>query len=85
MSAHIIKAHPDRQVKTTVIRATLKALVTQGRVPRTKRGRSVFYTSVTQPEEAPSADWTCRTRAGFADPWKEPAALKERTISLSQE
>ncbi|MEV5493503.1 hypothetical protein AB0L47_36990 [Streptomyces bobili] len=55
VSADIVKAHPDRQVKITVVRATLESLVAQGRVRRSKRGRSVFYASATQPEEVPSA------------------------------
>jgi hypothetical protein len=45
VSTDIAGAHPDRRVKATVVRSTLEALVAQGRARRTKRGRSVFYSS----------------------------------------
>lgn len=45
VSADVAQAHPGRRVKATVVRATLEALVAQGRARRTKRGRSVFYSS----------------------------------------
>lgn len=48
----IARSHPDRQAKITVVRATLESLVAQGRVRRSKQGRSVFYSSTTQ--SAPS-------------------------------
>ncbi|MET7648005.1 hypothetical protein ABZS83_31130 [Streptomyces sp. NPDC005426] len=54
VSADIAQAHPGRRVKATVVRATLEALVAQGRARRTKRGRSVFYSS-SAPAEAPRA------------------------------
>lgn len=45
VSDDIAHSHPDRQIKITVVRATLEALVAQGRVRRSKQGRSVFYSS----------------------------------------
>lgn len=52
------QAHPDRGVKTTVVRTTLEGLVAKSQAQRTKQGSSVFYTaadSSAQPE-APSGD-----------------------------
>ncbi|MER6693848.1 hypothetical protein [Streptomyces minutiscleroticus] len=39
------KAHPDRGIKTTVVRTTLEGLVARNRAQRTKQGRSVFYST----------------------------------------
>lgn len=39
----LTKAHPDRNVKITVVRSTLEAMVAKGTVRRTKEGRAVFY------------------------------------------
>ncbi|MGW7648276.1 hypothetical protein [Streptomyces bobili] len=52
----IAQNHPDRQVKITVVRATLESLVAQGRVRRSKQGRSVFYSSTSPLNGTPSAD-----------------------------
>ncbi|MFH8795912.1 hypothetical protein [Streptomyces sp. NPDC017941] len=43
------KAHPERGIKTTVVRTTLENLVAKNRAQRTKQGTSVFYTA---PDEA---------------------------------
>jgi hypothetical protein len=40
----LVQAHPERGIKTTVVRTTLEGLVAKGRVERTKQGTSVFYT-----------------------------------------
>jgi glycerol-3-phosphate cytidylyltransferase-like family protein len=56
VSMDIAQNHPDRTVKITVVRATLEALVAQGRVRRTKQGRSVFYHSTTPVKETPTAN-----------------------------
>ena len=48
------QAHPDRNIKTTVVRTTVENLVARGRVQRTKQGSSVFYTAAA-PEEQPAA------------------------------
>jgi len=37
--------HPDRTIKTTVVRTTLEGLVARSHVQRTKQGSSVFYTA----------------------------------------
>ncbi|UGQ11881.1 BlaI/MecI/CopY family transcriptional regulator [Yinghuangia sp. ASG 101] len=40
-------SHPDRGVKTTVVRTTIEGLVAKGLVQRHKQGGSVFYTTAT--------------------------------------
>ncbi|MFF4031057.1 hypothetical protein ACFYZ2_15065 [Streptomyces sviceus] len=37
--------HPDRTIKTTVVRTTLEGLVARNQAQRTKQGTSVFYTT----------------------------------------
>jgi hypothetical protein len=44
--------HPERTIKTTVVRTTLEGLVAKTQAQRTKQGSSVFYTA---PETARSA------------------------------
>ena len=39
-------AHPQRGIKSTVVRTTVESLVAKGLAHRSKRGSSVFYTSV---------------------------------------
>ncbi|MFJ9753144.1 hypothetical protein [Streptomyces chartreusis] len=39
------QAHPDRGIKTTVVRTTLENLVAKNRAQRVKQGSSVFYTA----------------------------------------
>ncbi|WP_432590483.1 hypothetical protein ABVG11_37670 [Streptomyces sp. HD1123-B1] len=46
------KQHPERNVKTTVVRTTLENLVAKNQTQRTKQGASVFYTA---PEAAGAA------------------------------
>ncbi|MER7694550.1 hypothetical protein [Streptomyces sp. NPDC097610] len=46
--------HPDRSVKTTVVRTTLEGLVAKGHAHRTKQGSSVFYTTAAASEPAPA-------------------------------
>jgi len=48
----LTQAHPDRTIKTTVVRTTLENLVAKSRVHRTKQGSSVFYTAAATPEPA---------------------------------
>ncbi|WP_457493130.1 hypothetical protein [Streptomyces sp. P5_D11] len=55
ISAALTKAHPDRGVKTTVVRTTLEGLVAKSQAQRTKQGSSVFYTA-TSASEAAAAD-----------------------------
>ncbi len=48
------QAHPDRNIKTTVIRTTLEGLVARTQAQRTKQGSSVYYTAPETPEKANS-------------------------------
>ncbi|MEV0221007.1 hypothetical protein [Streptomyces sp. NPDC050704] len=45
ISATLGQAHPDRNIKTTVVRTTLEGLVAKSHAHRTKQGSSVFYTA----------------------------------------
>ncbi|NGO46148.1 hypothetical protein [Streptomyces ureilyticus] len=49
------KAHPERGIKTTVVRTTLEGLVARSQAHRTKQGTSVFYTAPDSPEPAAPA------------------------------
>ncbi|MEU5703571.1 hypothetical protein [Streptomyces aurantiacus] len=46
-------AHPDRTIKTTVVRTTLENLVARSSAHRNKQGSSVFYTATTEPAAEP--------------------------------
>ncbi|MCX5521707.1 hypothetical protein OG342_02300 [Streptomyces bobili] len=48
--------HPERGIKTTVVRTTLEGLVAKNRAQRSKQGSSVFYTSPDAPASAPSKE-----------------------------
>ncbi|WP_328475734.1 hypothetical protein OHS71_00835 [Streptomyces sp. NBC_00377] len=52
IAATLGKAHPDRSVKTTVVRTTLEGLVAKTQAQRSKQGTSVFYTAPAVPEQA---------------------------------
>ncbi|WP_406423625.1 BlaI/MecI/CopY family transcriptional regulator [Streptomyces sp. NBC_01589] len=52
ISAALTKAHPDRGVKTTVVRTTLEGLVAKSQAHRTEQGSSVFYTATAASEAA---------------------------------
>ncbi|MET7780754.1 hypothetical protein ABZT28_34315 [Streptomyces sp. NPDC005388] len=52
ITAALTQAHPDRSVKTTVVRTTLEGLVAKGHAHRTKQGSSVFYTTAAASEPA---------------------------------
>ncbi|GGO45261.1 hypothetical protein [Streptomyces lasiicapitis] len=62
ISTDLGQAHPDRGIKTTVVRTTLEGLVAKNRAQRTKQGSSVFYTApdapaqAAAPEEQPEPD-----------------------------
>ncbi|ANS70479.1 regulatory protein [Streptomyces lincolnensis] len=45
-------AHPERGVKTTVVRTTLEGLVAKTQAHRTKQGSSVFYTAADASKQA---------------------------------
>jgi hypothetical protein len=49
------KAHPERGIKTTVVRTTLEGLVAKSYAQRTKQGSSVFYTAPETAEQASTA------------------------------
>ncbi|MCC9711751.1 hypothetical protein E4N62_45010 [Streptomyces sp. MNU76] len=53
------QAHPDRAIKTTVVRTTVEGLVAKSHAQRTKQGNSVYYTTnnpePTTPATTPSA------------------------------
>ncbi|MFD8339888.1 BlaI/MecI/CopY family transcriptional regulator [Streptomyces solisilvae] len=51
ITAALAQALPDREIKATVVRSTLEALVAKGQAHRTKQKRAVFY-SATAPETA---------------------------------
>ncbi|MGW1047366.1 BlaI/MecI/CopY family transcriptional regulator, partial [Streptomyces sp. NPDC002547] len=44
-------AHPERGIKTTVVRTTLENLVAKNQAQRTKQGRSVYYTASNAAEQ----------------------------------
>jgi hypothetical protein len=44
------QAHPDRSIKTTVVRTSLEGLVARSRAHRTKQGSSVFYSAPDTPD-----------------------------------
>jgi hypothetical protein len=49
------QAHPERRIKSTVVRTTLEGLVARSQAHRSKQGSSVFYTAPDAPEPtAPS-------------------------------
>ncbi|GAX58239.1 hypothetical protein [Streptomyces olivochromogenes] len=52
ISAALTQSHPDRSVKTTVVRTTLEGLVAKSHAHRTKQGSSVFYTTAATSEPA---------------------------------
>jgi hypothetical protein len=45
--------HPERTIKTTVVRTTLEGLVAKNQAQRTRQGRSIFYTTPQTAEPAP--------------------------------
>jgi predicted transcriptional regulator len=48
------ETHPQRSIKTTVVRNTLENLVAKGRAERSRQGSAVFYTAAGKTQEAPS-------------------------------
>ncbi|MFF1747096.1 hypothetical protein [Streptomyces mirabilis] len=62
ISAALTQAHPDRSVKTTVVRTTLEGLVAKSHAHRTKQGSSVFYTT------------TATSKPAAAEPQQEAVA-----------
>jgi cell division septum initiation protein DivIVA len=58
ISTALGKAHPERGIKTKVVRVTLEGLVAKSQAQRTKQGASVYYTSpdALEPTAAPQAE-----------------------------
>ncbi|ANP52524.1 hypothetical protein J2Z21_000004 [Streptomyces griseochromogenes] len=58
----LAERHPERTVRTTVVRTTLEGLVAKNQAQRTKQGTSVFYTTsdtaspATPAEQSPESD-----------------------------
>ncbi|GAA3062131.1 hypothetical protein [Streptomyces glomeratus] len=52
------QVHPERGIKTTVVRTTLEGLVARNQAQRSKQGTSVYYSAPDTPEEkaAPAED-----------------------------
>ncbi|MEV5431951.1 BlaI/MecI/CopY family transcriptional regulator [Streptomyces sp. NPDC052701] len=50
------QSHPDRTVKTTVVRTSLENLVAKNQAQRTKQGTSVFYTAVGPAEQTAASE-----------------------------
>ncbi|MFF9126717.1 hypothetical protein ACF09J_26120 [Streptomyces sp. NPDC014889] len=59
------EAHPDRGIKTNVVRTTLENLVARSQAQRSKQGTSVFYTAphAPEPEAAPEGEAKPETAA----------------------
>ncbi|MGA5454115.1 hypothetical protein ACPCVO_46790 [Streptomyces umbrinus] len=53
ITSALTQAHPDRTIKTTVVRTTVEGLVAKSHAHRTKQGSSVFYTAAA-PTAAPT-------------------------------
>ncbi|MFE6470162.1 hypothetical protein ACFVGP_03405 [Streptomyces rochei] len=56
VSAALAQDHPERPVRTTVVRNTLEGLVAKQQAQRTKQGSSVYYTAGGAPEPAPAPE-----------------------------
>ena len=50
ISTALSQAHPERTIKTKVVRVTTEGLVAKSQAQRTKQGASVFYTTPTAPK-----------------------------------
>ncbi|WP_326685742.1 MULTISPECIES: BlaI/MecI/CopY family transcriptional regulator [unclassified Streptomyces] len=56
IASELAQAHPERNVKPTVVRTTVEGLVAKGHVRRAKQGSSVFYTASTAEAAGDSAE-----------------------------
>ncbi|CAL9361522.1 hypothetical protein SUDANB15_00664 [Streptomyces sp. enrichment culture] len=61
ITAALGEAHPERTVRTTVVRSTLEGLVARNRAQRTKQGTSVFYTAADGAEQSPEDEEGARS------------------------
>lgn len=71
IAAALGQAHPERGIKTTVVRTTLENLVAKGQAQRTKQGRSVYYTAPDTSQPTPIA-------TSEPQPQEEAAKSEER-------
>jgi hypothetical protein len=55
--------HPERTIKTTVVRTTLEGLVAKNQAQRTKQGASVFYTTPETAQQATQDELAARSSA----------------------
>ncbi|WP_180685599.1 hypothetical protein [Streptomyces gossypiisoli] len=55
ISTALGQAHPERDIKTKVVRVTLEGLVAKSQARRTKQGSSVYYTAPDAPEATTAA------------------------------
>ncbi|MFJ9907470.1 hypothetical protein ACIRVK_32065 [Streptomyces sp. NPDC101152] len=53
ITASLEQQHPERTIKTTVVRTTLEGLVAKNQAQRTRQGRSVYYTTPDAAQSAP--------------------------------
>ncbi|GAA2253352.1 hypothetical protein GCM10010145_21360 [Streptomyces ruber] len=58
------QAHPERRIKTTVVRTTVEGLVARNQAHRTKQGTSVYYTAPDDGERTPQPPAEGEDRAG---------------------
>ncbi|MFF9091118.1 hypothetical protein ACF1BE_33100 [Streptomyces sp. NPDC014991] len=66
IAAALGQGHPDRDIRTTVVRTTLENLVARSQAQRTKQGNSVFYTAGPSTAE-PVADRKTQAQPGAVD------------------
>lgn len=55
ITSALAEAHPDRTIKTTVVRTTVEKLVAKSQVQRTRQGSSVFYSAAAPSEKSAPA------------------------------
>ncbi|WP_151476105.1 BlaI/MecI/CopY family transcriptional regulator [Streptomyces albicerus] len=58
ITSALAEAHPDRNIKTTVVRTTLEGLVAKSHAHRTKQGSSVFYSAAADAQPAQAKQQT---------------------------
>ncbi|GAA4790064.1 hypothetical protein [Streptomyces ziwulingensis] len=66
VTAALVREHPDRTLKPTVVRTTLEALVAKNQARRAKQGSSVRYTAPAAPESAARAGSRAQSAEGDA-------------------
>ncbi|MFJ5263825.1 hypothetical protein ACIQAC_25520 [Streptomyces sp. NPDC088387] len=56
VTSTLTEQHPDRSIKTTVVRTTLEGLVARSQARRSKQGSSVYYTSPDASDATPAEE-----------------------------